>query len=700
MRCDGWMTGLMAVGIAVVVAGCVSVGSHGRAPAGETRSKRCVFPTVNARHTHMTRLLANAMEYLRPEHGLIEPKSGYPREGWNDDPKTGLRLRGFTQLTAIGAWMELLAQVAGGYADSPYVSRAEALVRLEHLTDSLLADQRDPQLSDRGLLCNFMGFGAKGREAPLASVASKSEFREAFGPVEGEAVWRALSQRGWLKAWQGDEGADIVREGDYGEGGFTGELAVYDRAEMRARILAILDRRVLQIIYGDNANLAASVAKTQGALMDPGVRDTATAGRIREKLEFFIEAQRPGYEYLYDAKRGLFRFGWNASDRRFVGWAVDGGEWQAGYSDYLVNEFRGPTQFVVIRYGMPLDALRNLGFWIKGRITEGGRHVFTLAPWEGSAFQAFGLSLFMRELTVPGWRAVLENAVRINLDYSRQHRLPGFLTESYTGNGIEYTGRAGVPELAVDPKPRVTNAPSLYTVGVAYSILPEEVEQFLGEQWSGISGLFTRHGPWEGVRVDTGERVECQTAAHVMSLILGGIGRGSVAMSRYLDERGFAGDWARVYPWGERVDLLGVEAKAVVWSPGGGGIQGQAVKGAYRLWGAPGKKGAITWTFPGRLGGVSPSDGELRIRYCNNGSAVGATLAFEDRESGSRRVANLIAFRFENTGAAEAELRIPLPATPGLTGIREVVLIGSPDPEKGIDLMLRELCIVPYTVHD
>jgi hypothetical protein len=118
------------------------------------------------------------------------------------------------------------------------------------------------------------------------------------------------------------------------------------------------------------------------------------------------------------------------------------------------------------------------------------------------------------------------------------------------------------------------------------------------------------------------------------------------------------------------------------------------------LWGAPGKKGAITWTFPGRAGGVSPSDGELRLRYSNAGSAVGATLAFEDRVSGNRSVANVIAFRFETTGAAEAELRIPLPATPGLTGIRQVVLIASPESEKGVDLMFRELCITPYIFHE
>jgi hypothetical protein len=650
----------------------------------------CVFPTVKTNHTHMTRLLENAMGYLNPKHGLFDGLSGYPSEGWNDDPKSGLRLRGFTQLTAIGAWMELLAEVGAGYADSPYLSRADALCRLEQVVDSLLADQSNPRLSDRGLLCNFMGFEPWGRVAPLASVVRKEEFYEAFGAVEGEVIWQALKRRGWLKAWQGDTGAEVIRESKYGTDGFNGELAVHDEAGKRGKIMAILDRKVVQIIYGDNANLAASAAKAKGALLDLALRDKPVVRRIRQKLESFIEAQRPGYEFLYDAKRGLFRFGWNASDRQYVGWAVDGGEWNVGYSDYLVNEFRGPTQFVVMRYGLPVDALRNLGFWMKSRMMATGEQVFTLSPWEGSAFQALGLSLFMSELSVPRWRVILENAVRVNLDYSRTYKLPGFLSESYTGSGIEYSGRVGVPDISVDSKSRFTNSPSIYALGVAYSILPDEVEGFLAERWTEVATLFTPHGPWEGYAMDSGKPIECQTAAHVMSLILGGIGRGSVDMVRYLKSHGLTQDWQRVYPCGEGVDLLGAGAQAVVWSPDGGGIQGEGGEGGYRLWCKGRKKGAITWTFPGRGDGLSPANGELIIRYRNAAGAVGATLSFEDRVTGSRNVANRIAFKFVETGDEEAELRIPLPATPGLTGIREIVMIGDPETDKGIDLAIRE----------
>ncbi len=68
---------------------------------------------------------------------MIDPASGYPFEGWNQDPARGLYLRSFTQLTAIGQCMELLANIGAGIADTPYLSREQALANLTHLVKSL-----------------------------------------------------------------------------------------------------------------------------------------------------------------------------------------------------------------------------------------------------------------------------------------------------------------------------------------------------------------------------------------------------------------------------------------------------------------------------------------------------------------------------------------------------------------------------------
>ena len=64
----------------------------------------------------MRELLANAMRYVAPENRMVDPVSGYPFEGWNQDPARGLFLRSFTQLTAIGQYMELLANIVAGAA--------------------------------------------------------------------------------------------------------------------------------------------------------------------------------------------------------------------------------------------------------------------------------------------------------------------------------------------------------------------------------------------------------------------------------------------------------------------------------------------------------------------------------------------------------------------------------------------------------
>lgn len=101
------------------------------------------FSKVPGSHRHMALLLANAFQYLNPVHGIVDPASGYPAEGWNQEPQNGVFLRSFSQLTAIGTWVELLANIAGGAADNPYLSKEAALKGMAIAVASLLADQRD-----------------------------------------------------------------------------------------------------------------------------------------------------------------------------------------------------------------------------------------------------------------------------------------------------------------------------------------------------------------------------------------------------------------------------------------------------------------------------------------------------------------------------------------------------------------------------
>src|SRR5262249_22619283 len=97
-------------------------------------------------------LLENALRYADPKNHMTDPVSGYPSEGWNHDPRQGVFLRTFTQLTAIGLWMELLGNVAAGHVEAPFLPPDKAIADLTKLVKTLRQDQRDPRLSADGLL--------------------------------------------------------------------------------------------------------------------------------------------------------------------------------------------------------------------------------------------------------------------------------------------------------------------------------------------------------------------------------------------------------------------------------------------------------------------------------------------------------------------------------------------------------------------
>ena len=130
-----------------------------------------------------------------------------------------LYLRSFTQLTAIGLWMEALANVAAGQADTPFLSRDQALARLTLLVKSLRQDQADPQLSAKGLLGNFLDLASGRRRGPLTADADKAKFLTEFGPEKGEAIWKALVEKGW-KLFDDLQYIE-VEGGDHGEGAWA-----------------------------------------------------------------------------------------------------------------------------------------------------------------------------------------------------------------------------------------------------------------------------------------------------------------------------------------------------------------------------------------------------------------------------------------------------------------------------------------------
>lgn len=655
------------------------------------------FPTVPADHPHARALIANAMRYIGPENRTFDAESGYPFEGWNQDPARGVFLRSFTQLTAIGQGMEVLANVAAGLCEAPFISRKDALALLSQQARSLLKDQADPTLSADGLLGNFLDLATGKRLGPLGSEVDLDSLIAALGVEKAEAAWGALAARGWIKPRKDGREAEVVRTPTYGWEHFKGELEPYKDNATKQKIMDVLDRRVVMTVFVDNANLSSSVARCIGALSGPEVRDAPEAVELRRELERFLEVQAEGYARLYDPAAGQFYFGRDATRDRLFGWHDLEGKWVDGHVDYLVNEFRGPATFIVLRYGLPLDAIKNLGFKSRPYATVDGATRHVLAPWEGSAFQGLGFELAMTELDRPSWRRLLSDFVAVEIDYSTRHKLPGFLSESYSGRGLQYTGSIGIPEITVSPDPRITDAPSLYIIGPAYAVAPAEVEAFLGANWPTISTLLTDHGPWEGYNATAKEPITFQTSAHTFSLILGLLGTASDHMKVYLDSKGLAGGLEDVFHAGAGADLLSDAASAFAWdakdSPIESGRDGAAFFIRSRRTAEPG----AAFVAKGDAG-VDLSGTVLTLRYRLESDPAAAKIAIKPVATPTNRgvgiIATEIAIDLARTDAGEVSVQ--LPATPGLDQVKEVVLTFAKSASgKPLDLTVIGLSAAP-----
>jgi hypothetical protein len=368
--------------------------------------------------------------------------------------------------------------------------------------------------------------------------------------------------------------------------------------------------------------------------------------------------------------------------------------------NYFINEFRGPWTFAVLRYALPQASIRNAGFKIKPYTHADGRETYALAAWEGSAFQLLGLSLFMQELRNPSWRKSLEILVDLELDFSERRRLPGFLSEAYSGNGTEYTGLIGISDIAVTDKPLITHAPSLYTLGVAYTIAPEKIENFLEAYWPMISGLFTSHGPWEGWNISRNEIIPYQTTVHTLSLILGGIGSAQENMHRYLQQRNLSGPLEKLYEPGDRVNLLGAGNRIIPWASDQSRVEFTRKREFCSFASHLAGTGGMTFVVPEDRT-VSLSNGRLVLRYRSEGQVADAHISFKrakDDPLPAPAIPAEIFIRFKHTNEKEEEMEIVLPATPILSGIKEISLaFGRSGKQPPVDLSITAFEFIPFS---
>jgi hypothetical protein len=237
---------------------------------------------------------------------------------------------------------------------------------------------------------------------------------------------------------------------------------------------------------------------------------------------------------------------------------------------------------------------------------------------------------------------------------------------------------------------------SLYSLGPAYTVAPAAVEKFLAANWPVISTLMTDHGPWEGYNATRKKPIEFQTTAHTLGLALGLLGNGSDHMKRYLDSRGLGQKLAEVYRPGPAADLLAEGGNVFAWAVNDRPLRSTRQKDGFRVTGDRVGEVGIAFTAAAK-DGVDLSGDVLTVRYKWTGPAAPVIIALKPPKPVSAAVIPTEVFaRFADTGGKEAEIRVPLPATPGLTRIKEVVLtVDRGAGERAVDLTVTRAASTP-----
>jgi hypothetical protein len=228
-------------------------------------------------------------------------------------------------------------------------------------------------------------------------------------------------------------------------------------------------------------------------------------------------------------------------------------------------------------------------------------------------------------------------------------------------------------------------------------VAPEKIERFLAANWSVLSMLLTEHGPWEGLKGANQEVIRFQTTAHTLALILGLLGTGSDHMKAYLESKGLRTRLGEIFEPGEDVDLLSSGTQVFAWNGKESPIQSSREQNAFRARTDRISHAGIAFV-PSSPHGANLSGGLLTLRY-RSSTPLGPILTLKPADT-SAAVQGLIPTevfcRFTDTGGRDQEMAIPLPATPGLASIKELVITFGPESQaRPLDLSITRLRVAP-----
>jgi hypothetical protein len=169
-------------------------------------------------------------------------------------------------------------------------------------------------------------------------------------------------------------------------------------------------------------------------------------------------------------------------------------------------------------------------------------------------------------------------------------------------------------------------------------------------------------------------------------------------MERYLAAAGLAAALDRVFVVGPPADLLSGATQVFAWHAGQSDLRTTRAAESFRVLGdrVANLGVAFVWNRPE---GVNLSGGLLRLRYRSAiplGPVVLDLKPAGPTPKATGIIPTQILTNLAETGDRQKELRFPLPATPGLARIKEVVLSLGPEPSgRPIDLTITRLDSTP-----
>ena len=192
--------------------------------------------------------------------------------------------------------------------------------------------------------------------------------------------------------------------------------------------------------HGLHAATLQALADLHGALFNAGDRARALLRDLESHAEW-AEHTSAGmdFRFLFDARRNLFRIGWNA----------DIGELAPSFYDLLASEARIGIFLAIARGQAPGQAWFHLG----RKLTYYRGHR-TLISWSGTMFEYLMPLLFMQTWAGTLLGESMQSVVRIQRMYARERRIPWGISESaHSGRDgvLNYQYRAfGVPSCGLD----------------------------------------------------------------------------------------------------------------------------------------------------------------------------------------------------------------------------------------------------------